>query len=216
MRLSFVSLIVAAASAAPLAAQSVEAGYVGAIADTRLVGTVGGASLQLVVPTPVRRLQLVAGAEHLSGTEHPAAFSCEQPTGARYVFGSALAPGCTRVAASDASAITMGSIGPRISLLRFSRVELAGFATARVGFARVERSAELSGRYVDGTDGIYGGDVGAMARWQPFARTPFALTASFSTGAIHPFGHGGSVDQERDPITNGMRIDRWQVGFAWR
>lgn len=198
-------------AAAPVGAQSIEAGYTSAATDYWTIGRLGGPTVQMAVGAAGRRVRLVAGFEYLAGSERSMGYRCDTPqfpTSSSWMPG----PGCTPMSMGHASTLTLGSVGPRVTLLRRRGLELAGFAMARVGSLDVN-SGNGGGGGTDGRVTVFGGDAGAALSWRPSVRLPFAATASWSAGSLTP--RVGAVNSDQ-PITNTMRVDRLMVGFAWR
>lgn len=194
--------------ATPVAAQSLQVGWVTVGARHELLDQMNGAVVQFVLGAPERRVRLVAGLEHLAGTQrNRVGIPCEGLINP--------ADDCAPRPFTDDGRLTVGSVGPRIALARRARFELAGFAQARLGTVRA--IADASDHPYRGTWGatVFGGDVGASASWRPLARLPVALTASASVGGYRPLAEDQVVDAAA-PFNRGIGFDRLQIGLTWR
>ena len=198
---------------APLHAQSsVHAGVASLAATHSRLDRLAGPVLQVTAGDPARRVRLLASLERVAGAQDVVRSPC----------GGMVRPGkdCTPVGFHDDGVITAGGLGPRVTLLRRTRAELAGFVMARVGVVKVT-SAQLATaggeppRRSGESQMLYGGDVGACASWQPFARLPVAIAASYSVGGYGALNAEQVLDAEQ-PLDRGIRFGRAQVGLTWR
>jgi hypothetical protein len=194
--------------AAPLGAQTVEAGIAGVDGRHRLLAPLGGPMLQVVFGDPRSNVRWQAGAERVTGGQDRMGVPCVGLVG----------PGedCSPTPMHDDATLTMLGAGPRIALLRRARFQLDAILTGR--FGRVEATSVAPARgdaqFVAGQQ-VLGIDVGACAGWRPFARVPIAATVALSAGRLTPLSVTATADGY-EPFQETIPYARMQVGLSWR
>ena len=194
--------------AAPLGAQTVEAGIAGVDGRHRLLAPLGGPMLQVVFGDPRSQLRWQAGAERVAGGQDRMGVPCV----------GLVAPGedCSPTPMHDDATLTMLGVGPRIALLRRARFQLDAILTGR--FGRVEATSVAparGGAQFDAGKQVAGIDIGACAGWRPFARVPIAATVALSAGRLAPLSLTATTDGY-EPFNETIPYARAQVGLSWR
>ena len=203
-RLQAFVLGAATSFAAPLAAQSLEAGYAGIATSHEMMPRAHGPALQLVTGRADARLRWILGVERVNGSHDRVGVPC----------GGFVGPDadCTPTEIHDDARLTVGSFGPRVGILRRTRFDLAGFVLVRGGVVRSASRWTAYDAWFESKVG--GGDVGVCTSWQPFARVPIAATASLSTGKLVSLTP--RAEDAWEPFARGLRFTRAQVGLTWR
>ena len=188
-------------------AQSIEAGIVGLDGRHRLLAPLGGPVLQVVTGDATSRVRWQFSLERLAGTQDRIGVPC--------VGFVPPDEDCSLTEMRDDVIMATLGAGPRIALLKRPRLEIAGIVTGRVGRVTASSFAPARARQFDAQETMFGGDLGACASWQPFARVPVAATTALSVGQLVPLSLA-RVQDGYEPFQDNVPYARIQVGLAWR
>ena len=199
------ALLPALLAVAPLGAQSLEIGVAGMDSGHELLGRLGGPTVHLVTKSR-GRLRWQLDAERVAGGQDRMGVPCV----------GLVRPGedCSPTPMHDDATLTTFGVGPRVTLLRRTRLEIAGVVTARYGVVNAKSDAPARGTQLDAQSALLGGDVGVCATWQPFARMPVAATAAFSVGQL--VAPPETVVDGYTPLQDPVPYARLRVGLTWR